>query len=69
MSRGLGGAPATGSLLVVDPSLPDETATVEGTVARLPLAGGPATLWTATAPDAHTMRAHLDGEPLLNVVE
>ncbi|MBQ1053417.1 urease accessory protein UreD [Micromonospora sp. C32] len=65
----LGGAPATGSLLVVDPSLPHETSTVEGTVARLPLAGGPATLWTATAPDAHTLRAHLEGEPLLTRVE
>jgi urease accessory protein len=64
----LGGAPATGSLLVVDPSLPHGTATVEGTVARLPLAGGPATLWTATAPDAHTLRAHLEGEPLLTEV-
>ncbi|MCO1613239.1 urease accessory protein UreD [Micromonospora sp. CPM1] len=67
----LGGAPATGSLLVVDPSLPHETATVEGTVARLPLASGPATLWTATAPDAHTLRAHLDVEvePLLTKVD
>ncbi|MET8464620.1 urease accessory protein UreD, partial [Micromonospora zamorensis] len=55
----LGGAPATGSLLVVDPSRPAEPAAVDGTVARLPLAGGPATLWTATAPDAHTLRAHL----------
>ena len=57
----LGGAPATGSLLVVDPSRPAEPAAVDGTVARLPLAGGPATLWTATAPDAHTLRAHLTG--------
>ncbi|MEU4634259.1 urease accessory protein UreD [Micromonospora chalcea] len=64
----LGGAPATGSLLVVDPSLPHEPATVEGTVARLPLAGGPATLWTATAADAHTLRAHLEGDPLLTEV-
>ncbi|MEU3114217.1 urease accessory protein UreD [Micromonospora chalcea] len=64
----LGGAPATGSLLVVDPSLPHESATVEGTVARLPLAGGPATLWTATAADAHTLRAHLEGDPLLTEV-
>lgn len=55
----LGGAAATGSLLVVDESLPVEPAAVDGTVARLPLAGGPATLWTATAPDAHTLRAHL----------
>ncbi|MDG4781815.1 urease accessory protein UreD [Micromonospora sp. WMMD961] len=57
----LGGAPATGSLLVVDGSRPVEPAAVDGTVARLPLAGGPATLWTATAPDAHTLRAHLSG--------
>ncbi|MEV1012198.1 urease accessory protein UreD [Micromonospora sp. NPDC049801] len=56
----LGGASATGSLLVVDPSRPAEPAMVEGTLARLPLAGGPATLWSATAPDAHTLRAHLD---------
>ncbi|MEV4762185.1 urease accessory protein UreD [Micromonospora chokoriensis] len=55
----LGGAAATGSLLVVDSSRPVEPAAVGGTVARLPLAGGPATLWTATAPDAHTLRAHL----------
>ncbi|MEU8314955.1 urease accessory protein UreD [Micromonospora sp. NPDC048169] len=65
----LGGASATGSLLVVDPSLPHDPATVEGTVARLPLAGGPATLWTATAADAHTLRAHLEGKPLLTEVE
>ncbi|MEU7761411.1 urease accessory protein UreD [Micromonospora aurantiaca (nom. illeg.)] len=64
----LGGAPAAGSLLVVDPSLSHETATVEGTLARLPLAGGPATLWTATAPGAHTLRTHLEGEPLLTEV-
>ncbi|MEU4555896.1 urease accessory protein [Micromonospora violae] len=57
----LGGAPATGSLLVVDPTQPAGAPTVEGGVARLPLAGGPATLWTATAPDAHTLRAHLSG--------
>lgn len=57
----LGGAPATGSLLVVDSSRPAERAEVraDGAVARLPLAGGPATLWTATAPDAHTLREHL----------
>ncbi|MET8266205.1 urease accessory protein UreD [Micromonospora arida] len=57
----LGGALATGSLLVVDPSLPAGPAAVEGGVARLPLAGGPATLWTATAADAHTLRSHLTG--------
>ncbi|WP_341715869.1 urease accessory protein UreD [Micromonospora sp. FIMYZ51] len=56
----LGGAPATGSLLVVDPTRPAGPAAVRGTVARLPLAGGPATLWTATAPDAHTLRGHLE---------
>ncbi|MEU5549964.1 urease accessory protein UreD [Micromonospora sp. NPDC047793] len=55
----LGGAPATGSLLVVDPSEPSVPPAVMGTVARLPLAGGPATLWTATAPDAHTLRRYL----------
>ncbi|MEV7327748.1 urease accessory protein UreD [Micromonospora sp. NPDC093244] len=55
----LGGAPAAGSLLLVDPSRPAEPAIADGSVARLPLAGGPATLWTATAPDAHTLRAHL----------
>ena len=60
----LGGAPATGSLLVVDPSRPAEPPQVlaDGAVARLPLADGPATLWTATAPDAHTLRAHLTVE-------
>ncbi|TCC00573.1 urease accessory protein UreD [Micromonospora zingiberis] len=57
----LSGAPATGSLLVVDPARPAEPPAVRGTVARLPLAGGPATLWTATAPDAHTLRTYLDG--------
>ncbi|MBX7266793.1 urease accessory protein UreD [Micromonospora sp. Llam7] len=56
----LDGAPATGSLLVIDPTRPGEPPSVRQTVARLPLAGGPATLWTATAPDAHTLRAHLE---------
>ncbi|GIJ78856.1 urease accessory protein [Micromonospora phaseoli] len=56
----LGGAPATGSLLVVDPTRLVEPPVVQQTVARLPLAGGPATLWTATAPDAHTLRALLE---------
>ncbi|MDG4810476.1 urease accessory protein UreD [Micromonospora sp. WMMD1120] len=57
----LGGATATGSLLVVDPSRPVRPAVVraDGAVAGLPLAGGPATLWTATAPDGHTLRTHL----------
>lgn len=45
------------SLLVVDPSRPAGPAAVEAGVARLPLPGGPATLWTAT--DAQTLRAHL----------
>ncbi|WLS48851.1 hypothetical protein Q3V37_23380 [Micromonospora profundi] len=60
----LGGAQATGSLLVVDPSRPAEPPQVlaDGAVVRLPLADGPATLWTATAPDAHTLRAHLTVE-------
>ncbi|MDG4797494.1 urease accessory protein UreD [Micromonospora sp. WMMD1082] len=56
----LAGAPATGSLLVVDPTRPAEPPEVRGTLARLPLANAPATLWTATAPDAHTLRAYLD---------
>ncbi|PZG21174.1 urease accessory protein UreD [Micromonospora craterilacus] len=56
----LGGAAATGSLLVVDPARPAEPPAVAGTVARLPLAGGLATLWTATAADAHTLRAYLE---------
>ncbi|MER7459815.1 urease accessory protein UreD [Micromonospora sp. NPDC126480] len=57
----LGGASATGSLLVLDPARPVEPprVTAGGTAARLPLAGGAATLWTATAPDAHTLRRHL----------
>ncbi|WP_428965156.1 urease accessory protein UreD [Micromonospora fluostatini] len=58
----LGGAPATGSLLVLHPERPAEPPWVHpgGTAARLPLAGGPATLWTAIAPDAHTLRSHLE---------
>ncbi|WP_433532767.1 urease accessory protein UreD [Micromonospora sp. CA-263727] len=55
----LGGAAATGSLLVVNPVGPAEPPAVCGTLARLPLAGGAATLWTATAPDAHTVRSYL----------
>ncbi|MEW2386255.1 urease accessory protein UreD [Micromonospora sp. NPDC047707] len=57
----LDGAPATGTLLVVDPGRPagPPLVTVGGTVARLPLAGGRATLWTATARDAHTLRESL----------
>ncbi len=57
----LGGARATGSLLIVDPARPAEPAAVRGTLTRLPLARGPATLWTGTAPDAHTLRGLLDG--------
>ncbi|MBQ1023305.1 urease accessory protein UreD [Micromonospora sp. C95] len=56
----LAGAPATGSLLIVDPARPAQSAAVCGTRARLPLAGGPATLWSATAPDAHTLREYLE---------
>ncbi|GIJ23670.1 urease accessory protein UreD [Micromonospora lutea] len=56
----LAGAPATGSLLVVDPTRPPEPPAVWPTHARLPLAGGPATLWSATAPDAHTLRRYLE---------
>lgn len=59
----LAGASATGSLLVVDPSHPVEPPAVGATWARLPLAGGPATLWSATAPDAHTLRGYLERGP------
>ncbi|MEV6797366.1 urease accessory protein UreD [Micromonospora rifamycinica] len=68
----LGGATATGSLLLVDPASPPGPAVAEatggGTRGRvrptgpgaaavwLPLAGGPAALLTATATDAHTLR-------------
>jgi urease accessory protein len=70
----LGGATATGSLLLVDPAsppgpaVPDATggsrgrvlpARPGGTAAWLPLAGGRAALLTATAADAHTLRALL----------
>ncbi|RKN39579.1 urease accessory protein UreD [Micromonospora endolithica] len=69
----LGGAPATGSLLLLDPARPAAPPEVDlggpvagtasrerpGAVARLPLAGDAATLWTATAPDADTLRQHL----------
>ncbi|MGC5028490.1 urease accessory protein UreD [Micromonospora sp. DT229] len=60
----LDGAPATGSLLVLDPTRPPDPPAVRGTLARLPLAGGPATLWTATAPDAHTLRSYLGPDDL-----
>ncbi|WP_434739822.1 urease accessory protein UreD [Micromonospora sp. SH-82] len=54
----LGGAVATGSLLLVRPGRVAGPPWVrpDGTVARLPLAGGLADLWTATAPDAHLLR-------------
>lgn len=62
----LGGAKASGSLLRVDPRLRAAGAAESGvrvlgpTAVRLPLAGGPASLTTATADDAHTLRACLD---------
>ncbi|MFY1584790.1 urease accessory protein UreD [Micromonospora sp. WMMD734] len=71
----LGGATATGSLLVVGPAAASGPATVDGggqprgrvlpagpgaSAAWLPLAGGPAALLTATAVDAHTLRTLLD---------
>ncbi|MEU7979232.1 urease accessory protein UreD [Micromonospora sp. NPDC049081] len=76
----LGGATATGSLLVVGPAAASGPATVDGggqlrgrvlptgpgaSAAWMPLAGGPAALLTATAPDAHTLRTLLDpaGDP------
>ncbi|WKU06193.1 urease accessory protein UreD [Micromonospora sp. HUAS LYJ1] len=70
----LGGATATGSLLVVGPAAASGPATVDGggqprgrvlptgpgaSAAWLPLAGGPAALLTATAADAHTLRTLL----------
>ncbi|TDC66998.1 urease accessory protein UreD [Micromonospora sp. KC207] len=61
----LGGAPATGSLLLVEPDGPARpgarpvTGDDGGSVAWLPLAGGPATLITATAAAAHTLRERL----------
>lgn len=58
----LGDATATGSLLHVDPSLgaTAPACVLAPTAVRVPLAG-PATLTTATAPDAHTLRKLLDG--------
>ncbi|GIF96177.1 urease accessory protein UreD [Catellatospora citrea] len=56
----LGGARATGSLLLVDPhSPPRPPAVLADTAVRMPLTG-PATLITATGPDAHTLRRYLD---------
>jgi urease accessory protein len=55
----LGGATATGSLLHVHPGTPPPpTAILAPTAVRMPLSG-PASLTTATAPDAHTLRGHL----------
>ncbi|WP_253289627.1 urease accessory protein UreD [Verrucosispora sioxanthis] len=64
----LAGAPATGSLLIVDPTRPEQPPAVCGTRARLPLAGGPATLWSATAPDAHTLREYLESQTALDTI-
>ncbi|MEV2239275.1 urease accessory protein UreD [Micromonospora sp. NPDC049891] len=64
----LAGAPATGSLLIVDPARPEEPPAVSGTRARLPLAGGPATLWSAIAPDAHTLREYLEPDTALDTI-
>jgi urease accessory protein len=56
----LGGAKATGSLLRVDPATVCAVpAVLAPTAVRMPLAGGPADLITATAPDAHTLRGYL----------
>lgn len=56
----LGGAKATGSLLHVDPHATVSAPAVLGPSAvRMPLAG-PATLVTATAEDAHTLRKYLE---------
>ena len=57
----LGSATATGSLLHVHPGTPPPpTAILAPTAVRMPLAG-PASLTTATALDAHTLRHHLIG--------
>ena len=56
----LAGAKATGSLLRVAPGVPaPEPAVLGPTAVRVPLAAGPASLVTATAPDAHTLRGYL----------
>ncbi|MEU8074640.1 urease accessory protein UreD [Catellatospora citrea] len=56
----LGGARATGSLLVVDPAaVPTRPVVLGATAVRMPLTG-PATLVSATAPDAHVLRGYLD---------
>jgi len=55
----LGGAKATGSLLHVRPDAPRVAPSLLGpTAVRMPLAG-PASLVTATAADAHTLRGYL----------
>ncbi|MFF5218080.1 urease accessory protein UreD [Micromonospora sp. NPDC000442] len=64
----LAGASATGSLLIVDPARPAASPAVCGTRARLPLAGGPATLWSATAPDAHTLREYLEPDTAMDTI-
>jgi urease accessory protein len=55
----LGGATATGSLLSVDPAVPQAPPQVLGPTAVLVPLAGPGTLRTATASDAHTLRAYL----------
>jgi urease accessory protein len=55
----LGGAAATGSLLHVHPDTPPPPAAIlVPTAVRMPLSG-PASLTTATASNAHTLRHHL----------
>jgi urease accessory protein len=55
----LGGAKATGSLLHVEPGTPQAPPSLLGpTAVRMPLAG-PASLITATADGAHTLRRYL----------
>jgi urease accessory protein len=59
----LDGARAAGSLLRVDPrwtDTPPDPVLLGPTAATLPLATGPATVTTATGPDAATVRRHLD---------
>ncbi|MEH1014798.1 urease accessory protein UreD [Micromonospora sp. CPCC 206060] len=60
----LGGARATGSLLLVEPTGGSRSTAVHpgGSAARLPLHGSPATLFTATAPDARLLRDQLTPE-------
>ncbi|WP_246017320.1 urease accessory protein UreD [Micromonospora pisi] len=62
---GLGAARVTGSLLLVDPTWavtgPPGPAPLGPYAARLPLAGGPAVLLSATGADLATVRDALDG--------